>query len=98
MPEKKTNCYACKWIGECAGTVHKCCKHPDLEGATNDPLAGMMAMFASVGRAAPQIDIQAISTKFQIDANYHGIKRGWFNWPWNFDPLWLNNCNAWEQK
>ena len=58
----------------------------------------MMAIFASAGRVSPQIDIQAFTDKFQIKANYYGVKKGWFNWPWNFDPNWLINCNAFEEK
>jgi hypothetical protein len=28
-----------------------------------------------------------------------GIKRGWFDYPVNFDPIWkLNLCNHWEKK
>jgi len=91
-------CWDCKYVGSIPGNAHKCCKHPDLNGATKDPIAGLMAILASVGRASPQIDIQAVSDKFQIQANYHGIKRGWFNWPWNFDPTWLENCNAFKEK
>ncbi len=26
----------------------------------------------------------------------HGIKNGWFSWPWNFDPVWLVSCDGWE--
>lgn len=98
VEQKKPNCYQCKYRGNVPGDAHSCCKHPDLNGATNDPAANIMAIFASVGRVSPQIDIQAISDKFQIKANYHGIKKGWFNWPWNFDPVWLENCNAFEDK
>ena len=28
----------------------------------------------------------------EIQANDHGIKNGWFNWPINFDPCWLEHC------
>lgn len=24
----------------------------------------------------------------------HGIKSGWFSWPLNFDPVWLESCNG----
>jgi hypothetical protein len=24
----------------------------------------------------------------------HGIEKGWFMWPFNFDPVWLESCNA----
>ena len=33
-----------------------------------------------------------------ITANHHGIKKGWFTWPFNFDPVWLNNCDGYEEK
>jgi hypothetical protein len=92
------NCYKCKWRGTVPGDTHSCCRHPDLKDAGNDAFAGMMAIFASVGRTTPQISIKAFAEKFEIRANLHGIKKGWFNWPWNFDPLWLENCNAFEIK
>lgn len=97
MKDKK--CYSCKHRGGIPGDAHSCCKHPDLDGATDDPFLGMMAMFANIGRTGPQVDvIKATSEKFEIKANYHGIKNGWFNWPWNFDPVWLENCNAFDPK
>jgi hypothetical protein len=27
----------------------------------------------------------------------HGIKKGWFNFPFNFDPVWLENCDGFEK-
>jgi hypothetical protein len=27
-----------------------------------------------------------------------GIAHGWFNWPWNFDPTWLLNCDGYERE
>lgn len=30
----------------------------------------------------------------QIKGNPHGVRHGWFRWPWNFDPVWLENCNG----
>ena len=32
-----------------------------------------------------------------IKANEIGIKRGWFLWPANFDPVWLENCDGFKQ-
>ena len=28
----------------------------------------------------------------------HGIDRGWFLWPFNFDPLWLESCDGFERN
>lgn len=55
-----------------------------------------MAIFASVGRSSPVIS-EAAKT-LNIKANAHGIMSGWFNWPWNFDPVWLENCNGFTEK
>ena len=27
-----------------------------------------------------------------------GIRNGWFNWPYNFDPLWLRECDGFAAK
>jgi hypothetical protein len=33
-----------------------------------------------------------------IKGNAHGIRRGWFMWPANFDPVWLDSCNGFTPK
>ena len=34
----------------------------------------------------------------EMTGDEHGIKNGWFNFPWNFDPIWLENCDGYEEK
>ena len=34
--------------------------------------------------------------KAKVTGNTHGIRHGWFNWPYNFDPMWLESCNGIE--
>src|SRR3990167_11061705 len=36
--------------------------------------------------------------ELNIRGNPHGIKHGWFSWPYNFDPIWLENCDGFEEK
>lgn len=55
-----------------------------------------MAIFASVGRVEPVIGPSFAD--LGIQGNAHGIKKGWFNWPWNFDPVWLDSCSGFEPK
>lgn len=31
-----------------------------------------------------------------VRGSEHAIKNGWFYWPWNFDPTWLESCNGFE--
>lgn len=30
--------------------------------------------------------------------NPHGIRNGWFFWPFNFDPIWLKSCTGFEPQ
>jgi hypothetical protein len=34
----------------------------------------------------------------RIDANQHGIDNGWFLFPFDFDPTWLNSCVGFLEK
>lgn len=36
--------------------------------------------------------------KLRITGNPYGIRNGWFTWPVNFDPVWLENCNGFKNK
>ena len=56
-----------------------------------------MAIFAGVGRAPAVIDPVA-ATALGIKGSAHGIQMGWFNWPYNFDPMWLEACSGFEEK
>ena len=89
----KVNCYKCKWRESLAGSTHSCCKHPSLKRVADDSFLEMSAMFASVGRVFPFL----INNKeLNIKANSNAIKKGWFNFPFNFDPIWLDNCDGFE--
>ena len=92
MEPDKPNCYKCKHKGGVAGSAHSSCKHPSI-GEIN-PMEDIMATFASVGRAAPVINSSA--KDLNIKGSARGIRAGWFNWPHNFDPVWLESCNGFE--
>jgi hypothetical protein len=32
-----------------------------------------------------------------VAGDAHGIKNGWFVWPYNFDPTWLIECDGWAE-
>ena len=36
----------------------------------------------------------------RLNVNYsqHGFNNGWFFWPINFDPVWLETCNGFERN
>lgn len=90
----KPNCYECNHRRVLAGSCHSSCKHPANVNAS--PLEEIMATFASVGRAAPVVGGAVAS--LNVKGNEHGIRSGWFNWPYNFDPVWLESCDGFEEK
>lgn len=79
----KPNCYKCKYRGSVPGDAHSCCKYPGNN-------TGMFDLFDSVNLIN--------NKKLNITANLHGIRSGWFMWPVNFDPIWLESCNGFSLK
>jgi hypothetical protein len=90
----KPNCYECKWRGNVPGDAHSCCKNPKNKEILDDPLLSLMAILAGVRRYDPV----NLDTGLKVKGNAHGIRNGWFNWPFNFDPVWLEECNGFENK
>ena len=91
----KPNCYECKYRGDIIGDAHSKCNHPAFEKIMNNSFAQVMGIFASVGRVAP---IQVQGEGIIVNGNPYGIKHGWFNHPFNFDPMWLTECSGFQEK
>ena len=92
--KKKFDCYTCRYRGSVPGSAHSCCNHPSLKTLEDKPMLKLMATFASVRRVPP---IVIASKELNIKAEPHGIRMGWFNFPFNFDPVWLLNCDGYEK-
>lgn len=90
----RPNCYECKHRGIIVGSAHSSCNHPSF--GNQDPTDKVMAIFASVGRVAP-VQGKGDGT-IRVKGNALGIKNGWFQHPFNFDPVWLDECNGFERK
>ncbi len=92
----KPNCFKCTHRGEVPGSAHSSCHHPEAQAARADsPLNEAMAILASVGRVAPVV---APPKNITVVGHPHGIRSGWFNWPYNFDPTWLEECSGFEAR
>jgi hypothetical protein len=97
---KNPDCYKCEYRGDVPGSAHSCCDHPSMKEAHDNSYAGMMAVFASVGRVPP---IQAepktslLKSGIKVVGDSYGINNGWFNHPWNFDPRWVKSCNGFKE-
>ena len=90
----KPNCYDCKFRRNVPGDTHSSCVHPGgAEVIGNNPLAQALAIF---------MDYKPIEAEMKeplrITANPHGIRMGWFHYPVNFDPAWLESCNGFEKR
>lgn len=94
MTDKKPDCYNCKWRGTIPGDRHSCCRHPNNKEMLENPFLSLMSILGS----ARKLDMGQPTTGLNIQGNEHGIRSGWFNWPFNFDPVWLENCDGFEQK
>lgn len=90
--EKK--CYDCKYRGTIPGDAHSCCNHPSNKTLLENPFLNMMSILGS----ARKIDLGIPANLLNIKANEHGVRSGWFNYPFNFDPVWLENCDGFTQK
>lgn len=84
----KPNCYACQHRRELVGDAHSRCANPRIssEDAIVSPLLLMM------GRTPPAMK------RLNVTGNAHGIRSGWFMWPMNFDPAWLESCDGFSAK
>lgn len=85
----KANCYDCQYRGDIPGDAHSMCHHPlvkqdyNVLGALADMLSGKNSEAAE---------------KLNIRASGHGVRSGWFFWPANFDPVWLENCDGFVKR
>jgi hypothetical protein len=91
----KPNCYECQYRGAIPGDCHSCCKHPSFGKIAEDPMGQLLTILSSAKRIAP---IQIEGTGITVKGNPHGIKKGWFNHPFNFDPVWLIECSGFKEK
>ncbi len=85
----KPNCFECKHRREIPGDAHSMCAHPAV-GGDGDYLDSTMAM---VGGGTSEA-----ARSLGIKGNPTGIRNGWFSWPANFDPTWLDECTGYEQR
>ena len=87
----KPDCYACRFRGALVGDRHSCCRHPDGVGDGD-------AFEAFMKTAGGLMGTTGDSEKLGIRGDAIGIRRGWFFWPTNFDPVWLRTCNGFEPR
>lgn len=90
MSKIKPNCYKCIHRRSLPGNEHSACAHPATEETMNNPFMGLISIMGG----APPIG----ADKLGVVGDPHGIRRGWFSWPANFDPTWLQACGGFAAK
>jgi hypothetical protein len=71
---------------------------------TDDPLMEVVGMLGSRGIAALGVNLGRDDTlnpgknPLGVVGHERGIRGGWFNWPINFDPVWLVRCDGFAQE
>lgn len=88
----KADCYVCEYRGRVAGSAHSCCNHPEVKKAGIDD-----NVFGAIGDVLSGKANEAAKT-LNIKGDLHGIRSGWFIWPADFDPVWLENCDGFKAK
>lgn len=76
------------------GDCHIKCEHPDLVKHRQRLLNEMLTMY-QMNRRSPFLDV--LMKEIGVEGGQTGIKSGWFNWPFNFDPVWLEKCDSFEE-
>ena len=82
----KPNCYKCKHRRDADGSSHSRCGHP---------LIGELGQFAELAFLVKGIRGPAMK-RMNVSGDAHGIRSGWFMWPLNYDPIWLETCEGYE--
>jgi hypothetical protein len=74
-------CYKCSFRRNIPGDAHSECANPEAGGSL-----GIFALYTLMKTGKTDL--------LNIQGNAHGIAHGWFAWPLNFDPVWLENCDG----
>ena len=85
--DKIPNCYKCKHRRNIPGNCHSKCNHPEVKTDSNS-FGTLIELLAG--------NFTEVIKKLNIRGNPQGIRNGWFMWPANFDPAWLESCNGFE--
>ena len=86
----KPNCYECKYRDNLPGNAHSCCRNPAIPNKDSNEFGALCQLLSG--------EFSAAAAKLNIRGNAHGIRSGWFMWPADFDPVWLENCDGFKQR
>ncbi len=89
----RPNCYECQHRRELPGSAHSKCMHPATARVHANPTAGMVSLLGKrTGLTSMPLTTEA--SALNVSGVEHGIRHGWFLWPVNYDPTWLERCDG----
>lgn len=92
------DCYRCKHRRGLVYSAHSRCVHPCISNEQNDgEFNYVMGSLISLLNFYNQ-GTSPLMKRMNISGTPHGVKNGWFNWPLDFDPIWLESCDRFEEK
>jgi hypothetical protein len=85
----KPSCHDCIHHRTIPGDAHIQCAHPKI-----NPVETLLTPLLLMSGSQNSPDMKRLN----VMGDRTGIRRGWFNWPLNFDPVWLLTCDGFEGK
>ena len=89
----ESDCLTCRYRGTVPNSRHSSCKHPAAESvlSNSEDLLALMKSIANEGR------IPYLYPGFKVEFDQAGVIQGYALWPFNFDPIWLEECTGYEE-
>jgi hypothetical protein len=84
-----SNCYNCKHRGTVPGSAHSSCT---LVGDQTKQLLLFFQYLKGDRIMLKDKTTEEVIPLLKLDP--HGVKEGWANWPIDFDPVWVSECQA----
>lgn len=85
----KAPCEVCIYHRGIPGDAHKRCTHPKT---ATGPISRIPDLIGAISGGLT-LDI-ALADELGVKVDMTGVKAGWCNWPHNFDPIWILDCQA----
>lgn len=80
---KCQNCHNCEYKARIPGDTHISCEYPYFSAEDKHK-------YSLLAIANPPMLNELLKQNFGFTGDMHGIRAGWFTFPINFDPTWMN--------
>lgn len=86
-------CYSCAHRRDFPGSCHSSCQHPATARAH---LTGEAETARLLGKRSgyTSLPLDRQAADLRVTGAPIGVRNGWFLWPVNFDPVWLESCDG----